>query len=145
MIHQKKVICFGTFDVLHLGHLNYFQQAKKLGNHLTVVIARDKTKQQQNKKTLFSEKERLKLVKNLKIVDEAVLGSLNNHLKIIQEKKPDLICLGYDQKINEKTLAKDLFRLNPTLKIRRMKPYQPKKYKSSKIKNFFSSITKTRQ
>ncbi|MBI2582387.1 adenylyltransferase/cytidyltransferase family protein, partial [Candidatus Woesearchaeota archaeon] len=31
---MKKVMCFGTFDLLHLGHLNYFQQAKKYGDYL---------------------------------------------------------------------------------------------------------------
>ena len=35
---MKRVICFGTFDHLHPGHLNYFQQAKELGDYLIVVI-----------------------------------------------------------------------------------------------------------
>ena len=66
-------MCFGTFDLLHLGHLNYFQQAKKYGNYLIVVIARDQTKKDQHKETIFTEQERLELVRNLKMVDEAQL------------------------------------------------------------------------
>lgn len=127
-------MCFGTFDILHPGHLNYFQQAKKLGNYLIVVIARDKTKEKQNKKTLFNEKERLEIIKNLKIVDEAVLGDLNDKLKVVKEKKPDVLCLGYDQKIDENKLNEGLAKLNLFPKIKRMKAYQEKKYKSGLIK-----------
>lgn len=101
-------MCFGTFDLLHLGHLHYFQEAKKQGDYLIVVIARDQTKQKQQKDSLFSEKERRQLVQSLKIVDEAVLGNVGDHLKIIMEKRPDVLCLGYDHAISESELAKRL-------------------------------------
>ncbi|MBR9683361.1 adenylyltransferase/cytidyltransferase family protein [Candidatus Woesearchaeota archaeon] len=127
---MTSVMCFGTFDILHLGHLNYFQQAKKFGDHLIVVIARDKTKESQNKKIHFSEEERLKMVQNLKIVDEAVLGGLNDKLKVIQDKKPAVLCLGYDQEANEDELKKTF----PVIKIKRMQPYQEYKYKSSLLR-----------
>lgn len=131
---MKKVMCFGTFDLLHLGHLNYFQQAKEHGDHLIVVIARDETKKKQGKEVLFTEEERLKVVRNLGIVDEAVLGHLGNHLKIIQEKNPDIICLGYDHNIGELELREKLSLLNLHPEIRRMKPYNPDKYKSTLLK-----------
>jgi FAD synthetase len=127
-------MCFGTFDILHPGHLNYFQQAKKHGNHLIVVVARDETKKLQNKPTQFNENERLNTVRNLEIVDEAVLGNLNNKLKIIQEKKPDILCLGYDQEVDEDKLKEELTKLNLFPEIKRMKPYQENKYKSSLLK-----------
>ena len=97
---MKKVMCFGTFDLLHLGHLNYFKQAKKFGDYLIVVIARDQTKH--DKKPFFTENERLELVKSLELVDEAVLGDLKDHFKVIKERKPDLLCLGYDQQYGQK-------------------------------------------
>ncbi|MFC1686913.1 adenylyltransferase/cytidyltransferase family protein [Nanoarchaeota archaeon] len=131
---KTKVMCFGTFDVLHLGHIDYFKQAKKLGDYLIVVIARDKTKKAQKKKTIFSEKERLELVKKLKIVNEAVLGHHKSFLKIIKEKKPDFVCLGYDHKIKEKKLAEKLVELGLNCKVKRMKSHRIHKYKSSKIK-----------
>lgn len=129
---RRKVICFGTFEVLHLGHLNYFQQAKRLGDYLIVVIARDSNLK---KKALFSEKERLKLVENLRIVDEAVLGNKGDLFKIIAEKQPQVICLGYDHSITEAQLRTELKKrgLNPMIK--RMQPYHPEKYKSSKIRS----------
>jgi len=127
-------MCFGTFDLLHLGHLDYFKQAKNCGDYLIVVIARDKTKLDQQKLPVFNEDERLELIQSLKIVDEAVLGYPIDHLKIIQEKKPDIIFLGYDHQIKENELRDTLlkFRLYP--EIRRAKPYKSDSQKSSKLR-----------
>lgn len=127
-------MCFGTFDLLHLGHLNYFQQAKKHGDYLIVVIARDKTKQMQKKEIIFSEKERLELLKNIRIVDEAVLGYPDNHFRIIAEKKPDVIFLGYDHKVDEKILAMKLQKLGLKPKIVRAKSFKVGKHKSSLLR-----------
>ena len=133
---MKTVMCFGTFDILHLGHLYYFEQAKKYGDYLVVVIARDKTKQKQKKEILFSERERLKLVQSLKLVDEAVLGNVDDHLKVIVEKKPDVLCLGYDQAVSEKELQQKLHSLNLNPAIVRIKPYPDKSQKSGKIRTY---------
>ncbi len=127
-------MCFGTFDLLHLGHLNYFKQAKKHGDYLIVVLARDKTKQNQKKEILFTEEERLELIQNLKLVNEAVLGDHQDFLKIIQEQQPQVICLGYDHQINEAELAKKLSALGLNPVIKRMEPYCPQKHKSTLLK-----------
>ncbi|MBU0460122.1 MAG: adenylyltransferase/cytidyltransferase family protein [Nanoarchaeota archaeon] len=131
-IFQRKVICFGTFDVLHLGHLNYFQQAKEFGDYLIVVVARDCNLK---KKVLFSEDERLELVKNIKIVDEAVLGNEEDFFKVIIEKQPAVVCLGYDHSIKEDELRTGLTKRGLQPEIKRMQSYQHEKYKSSVIKN----------
>ncbi len=131
---MKTVMCFGTFDIVHLGHLNYFQQAKHHGDYLIVVVARDKTKQQQQKPILFNEQERLTLLKQLKVIDEVVLGYPHNHYRIIQEKKPDILCLGYDHQISAKDLQHHLAQLGLHPKIIRLKPYKPKKHKSTHLK-----------
>jgi|SRR3989344_1778721 len=131
-IVMRTVICFGTFDVLHLGHLNYFQQAKKYGDYLIAVIARDK---KVKKKIIFSEEERLKLIKHLRVIDEAVLGDEQDFLKIIEKKKPAVICLGYDHQIEIKELKEKLNQRGLNPEIKRMKSYQQSKYKSSLIKN----------
>lgn len=128
------VMCFGTFDVLHLGHLDYFQQAKRHGDYLIVVIARDKTKHAQKKETIFDEQERLELVKSLKIVNEAVLGNPGDHFKIILEKKPAAVMLGYDHKIKEREVAERLSAHGFFPAIYRAKPYKPHQHKSTKIK-----------
>ena len=131
---MKSVMCFGAFDVLHLGHVNYFTQAKEFGDYLIVVVARDHTKEKMKKPLMFSENERVELVKSVGIVDEAVLGDLDDHFKIILDKKPSVICLGYDQEITRKELGEELSKLGLNPIIKRMKPYGEDKYKSSKIK-----------
>ena len=134
-----KVMCFGTFDLFHLGHLKYLQQAKSYGDHLTVVIARDSNVR---KNLVFNENERLELIKHLKIVDEVILGNEKDYLQVIEEKNPDIVCLGYDQPITEEKLAErlKLRGLNP--EIKRMHPYQTNKHKSSLIKEIVLSHPK---
>ena len=131
---MKKVMCFGTFDLVHLGHIRYFQQAKGFGDYLIVVIARDATKHDQKKNIIFSEEERLELIKNIHLVDEAVLGNEEDHLKIVEEKKPDIICLGYDHLFKEKELAERLAQRGLYPEIKRMKPYQVERHKTSIIR-----------
>tara|TARA_Y100000310_G_scaffold89923_1_gene87056 strand:+ start:20002 stop:20415 length:414 start_codon:yes stop_codon:yes gene_type:complete len=131
---MTKVMCFGTFDLLHLGHLDYFKQAKKFGDYLIVVIARDKTKLLQNKESVFSEEERKELIDALMIVDEVILGNEKDHFKVIEEHQPDVLCLGYDQKMDETILKERLRERDLHPEIKRMQPYQDRKHKSTKIK-----------
>lgn len=132
---MKTVICFGTFDLLHLGHLSYFKQAKKYGDYLVVVVARDHTKEKQKKKILFTEDERLKLLQSLRLVDEAVLGDKNDHFKIIVEKKADVIVLGYDHSISEQDLKKELAKRNLFPQIFRAKPFKLNSHQSTILRS----------
>ncbi len=132
---MKTVICFGTFDLLHLGHLSYFEQAKKYGDYLIVVVARDSTKEKQKKKIIFTENERLKLLQSLRIVDEAVLGDKEDHYKIITAKKPDIILLGYDHPISEEDLKKELTKRNLHPLIFRAKPFKIESQKSNILRS----------
>ena len=138
---MKKVMVFGTFDIVHLGHLNLFKQAKKLGNYLVVVVGRDITSKKIKQITLVhNEKERLEFLKNIKLVDQAVLGNKIDYYKIIKTEKPDVIALGYDQqnfidKLEEKIKE---FRLNT--KVVRLKSYKPEKHKSGKIRKKISKM-----
>ncbi len=120
------VMCFGTFDLLHIGHLNYFQQAKKHGTYLTVIISRDNKK----KNSIFTEEERKLLVQSLEMVDQAILGNKENHFQIIQELQPNIIFLGYDHPSIENQL-KEKF---PQITVLRGKSYKPELHKSSKIR-----------
>jgi len=126
---MKKVICFGTFDRLHPGHLSFFQQAKKCGNYLIIVVARDKNVLK-NKLRLprENEKMRLKQVRLCGLGDKAVLGGLKNQYQVIEKNLPDIICLGYDQKVDLIELKKHF-----SGKIVRLKAFRPNIYKSSKI------------
>lgn len=125
---------FGTFDIFHPGHRNFLKQAKVCGDYLVAVIARDKTVLEvKNKLPTNNESSRLSTVQKSGFVNKAVLGSLGDKYKIIKNTKPDIICLGYDQKFFISKLEEKLkeFGLNNTVVIK-MKPYRPEIHKSSK-------------
>lgn len=128
---MKKVLVFGTFDILHPGHKHALEEAKKYGDHLTVIVARDATVcHVKGKNAAFDEKIRLKNLKKLKIADKARLGCLDNKHQVISDEDPDIIALGYDQKFFVDNL-KDVVKKH--VKIVRLKAYKPNIYKSSKM------------
>lgn len=132
---MRKVMCAGTFDTIHPGHLFYLSEAKKYGNKLIVVVARDDTSQTfKGKEPVHNEKERLEAVRTLEIVDEAILGHQGNIFEIIEEIKPDVICLGYDQKVQKQQLEEELKKRGIKAEVVRIDAYMPNVYKSSKLK-----------
>lgn len=136
---MKKVLIFGTFDGLHPGHLNLFEQAKKYGDYLIVVVARDKTvKKIKNRFPSRNEMERLRTLQKCKLINEARLGYEDNPYGIIEEIAPDVICLGYDQKTFTENLPKELEKMKLTTKIYRMKHFQPEKYHSFILNNSYA-------
>ena len=135
MSKTKKVLAFGTFDIFHKGHEFYLKEAKKHGNMLNVVVARDSTvKQLKGKYPLNNELKRLAKIKNLDYVDNAFLGYEGDKYKIIKELKPDVICLGYDQGSFTNNLKIILKKrgLNPKI-IKFEKGFKPEIYKTSKL------------
>lgn len=131
---MKTIMCAGTFDIIHPGHLYYLSEAKKYGDKLIVVVARDETsKSFKGKKPVHNEKERLEAVRMLKIVDEAVLGNQGDIFNIIEQIKPDVICLGYDQKVQKQELEDELKKRGLKAEVIRIGAYMQHVYKSSKL------------
>ena len=99
---KKVVLASGVFDLLHLGHVRFLEEAKRAGGEnakLIVIIATDSTVEKtKGRKPIMSEDQRCTLVESLKVVDEAVLGYEDLEIGVVIEKiKPDVIALGYDQ------------------------------------------------
>jgi FAD synthetase len=99
---RKIVLASGTFDLLHLGHVKYLEEAKRAGGRnaeLIVIVARDSTvEKRRGTKPIVPENQRRALVGSLKVVDDAVLGYEDFDIeKVIQKIKPDVIALGYDR------------------------------------------------
>ena len=127
---SKKVMIFGTFDMVHQGHINLFAQAKTYGDYLIAVIARDKTvKELKEKKPKKNEKQRIKNIR--KYVDKAVLGNIKDKFAAIKKYKPDVICLGYDQTLFTDALKFEIKKLKLKTKIVRLSPFKAHVYKSS--------------
>lgn len=131
---MRKVLVFGTFDGIHFGHINLFKQARKYGDYLVVVVARDKTvKKLKNHLPHKNENERLRDLMGYSLINEAIIGDKKNPYKIIKKIKPDIICLGYDQTHFIDDLSGELKKIKLKTKILRLKPYKPRKYHSSII------------
>jgi len=133
---MKKVMVFGTFDIFHKGHKDFFKQAKEHGEYLIVVVARDRNVLKiKGRLPKNNELARQKEIAESNLADIVVLGDLDDKYKVIQEHKPDVICLGYDQKVMLEELAKKLaeFNLSKT-NVVRLKPFHPEIYKSSKMR-----------
>ena len=99
---KKVVLASGVFDLLHLGHVRFLEEAKKAGGEdaeLIVVVARDSTVEKtKGRKPIMSEDRTCPLVESLKVVDRAVLGYEEFDIgEVIEDIKPDVIALGYDQ------------------------------------------------
>ncbi len=125
---------FGTFDGLHEGHFDLFRQAKKYGDYLVVVVARDvNVKKIKNRLPIRNENKRLEELKQSKLVNEVLLGNENDPYKIIKELRPDVICIGYDQNSFNNNLVKKLEDFALNTKIYTLKPYKPEQFKSSII------------
>lgn len=126
---MKTVMAFGTFDYLHPGHIFYLEQARKLGDKLIVVVAKDiNVTRIKGKAPRQNENIRLARIKELDIVDKTLLGNEKDRLRVVEENQPDVIALGYDQQVDIKALEKRF-----KGEVIRLKPYKPEKYKSSKI------------
>lgn len=126
---KKKVVCAGTFDHLHKGHIDFLRQAKALGDELIVIVARDETvKRIKGFLPTHDERTRRNNVEGTGIPDLVVLGNLDTDLfQILEEIKPDIIALGYDQRVSEDELIERF----PECKVLRLSSFHPEKYKSS--------------
>ena len=131
-----KVMAFGTFDILHPGHLFYLAQAKKLGNKLIVIVARGgNVRKFKGRKAVNDEMHRLQLVKALKMVDEAHLGQHRDIYLSVKKYRPNIIALGYDQGPRNPVLIQKLKEHGIKVKVKRIRAFKAHKHKTSKIKS----------
>ena len=101
-----KVMAVGVFDLLHAGHLHYLEQAKSLGDYLTVVVAHDDTVRMRKHEPVTNHDLRKRMVEGLKPVDEAIIGNSPevSIFEILPVVNPDIIALGYDQEHAEDSI-----------------------------------------
>ena len=95
---MKRVITFGTFDLLHIGHINIIKRASELGDYLIVGISSDQLNHEKKQLyPVYNENDRMEIVKAVKKVDEVFLeDSLELKREYIQKHKADILVMGGD-------------------------------------------------
>ncbi len=134
----KTVIVSGTFDGVHEGHKNYFQQARTYGHRLVCIIGRASVvKRIKGAYPKNNAKERIALVKACPEIDQVYLGidgSDDEVFDFVASLKPDVIALGYDQTAYTENLEKEMKKRGVDVEVKTMQPFHPETYKNSKIK-----------
>ncbi|MBE0426271.1 MAG: FAD synthase [Nitrospirae bacterium] len=124
----KRVVCAGTFDHLHPGHIDFLKQAKALGDELLVIVARDENVERLKGLKPEHEDYRKVNMEETGIPDLVILGYLDKDpISILKELSPDVVALGYDQRVTED----DIKAVLPDCKVVRLNPFYPEKFKSS--------------
>ena len=137
---RKIVLASGVFDLLHLGHVRFLEEAKKAGGpkaELVVIIGRDSTvESRKGEKPIMPENQRCALVASLKVVDEAILGYEKFDVaKVVEKISPDVVAFGYDQLGMERTVRDYVKQQGLKIKIVRVGKFSSDELdSSSKIK-----------
>lgn len=135
---MTKVLVAGCFDLLHPGHLRFLKEAKKHGDKLVVLLARDcNILVAKKRKPYFKELERKEILEELRLVDEVVLGNEDANRKYdkLLEIKPDVLVFGYDQTGMEAELKEFMAAHGLKIKIVELKEaFEPHRLKSTRIR-----------
>ncbi len=117
---KRTVMATGVFDIIHPGHIYFLEEAKKLGDELIVVVTRDSVASREKHPPILPEEARVKIISSLKPVDEACLGYEDDMFRIVEEKRPDVIALGFDQRWDEEHLKEEFKRRGLEVEVVRL-------------------------
>ena len=94
---MKKIITYGTFDLLHYGHINLLERAKKYGDYLIVGLSTDEFNEKKGKKCFFSYEERKKMLEALRSVDLVIPETCwEQKISDVKEFRVDAFVMGND-------------------------------------------------
>lgn len=123
---SPRVLIFGTFDHFHPGHAFVLQEAEKRGDAY-VIVARDRNVERiKNLTPTHNEQERMKTVQDAFPMAHVRLGDPTDFLTPLKEIEPDLILLGYDQKLPPGVTEEDF-----PCAVERLTAFRPEEFKSS--------------
>ena len=105
---KKIVLCHGVFDLLHIGHINHFEEAKSYGDILVVSVTANNFVNKGPSRPAFSEANRIKALAALKVIDYVVLSKFPTALPVIKELKPNIYCKGKDYKLNKEDITGEI-------------------------------------
>ena len=92
-----KVITYGTFDLLHIGHINLLRRAKEFGDYLIVGLSSDEFNLLKGKKAFFDFNKRKKILESIKYVDNVIVeNSWEQKILDIKKYNADILVMGDD-------------------------------------------------
>ncbi|PAE25811.1 glycerol-3-phosphate cytidylyltransferase [Bacillus sp. 7894-2] len=96
---MKKVLTYGTFDLLHIGHINLLRRAKDLGDYLVVGLSTDSFNQEKNKKSYHSYENRKIILESINFVDEVIPeNNWEQKIEDVVKHDIDVFVMGDDWK-----------------------------------------------
>lgn len=96
---MKRVLTYGTFDVLHYGHINLLKRAKALGDYLIVGLSSDEFNKIKNKQSYYTYEQRKMILEACRYVDLVIPeNDWDQKVKDVQELKADIFVMGDDWK-----------------------------------------------
>jgi len=107
-VGKKIVLCHGVFDLLHIGHIKHFEEAKNFGDILIVSLTPDIYVNKGPGRPAFNEKLRLQAVAALHMVNYVVLNSTPTAVNIIKKIKPNFYCKGPDYKNHHNDISGEI-------------------------------------
>jgi glycerol-3-phosphate cytidylyltransferase len=96
---KKIVLTYGTFDLLHIGHINLLKRAKALGDYLIVAISTDEFNAIKHKQAFYSFEDRKKILESIKYVDLVIPETCwEQKIEDIKKYNVDIFVIGDDWK-----------------------------------------------
>jgi rfaE bifunctional protein kinase chain/domain/rfaE bifunctional protein nucleotidyltransferase chain/domain len=137
-LKKKKIgLCHGVFDLLHLGHIKHFNEAKKISDILIVSVTEDKHVAKGPGRPAFNQLQRMDALSNLRAIDYVILSNETSAIDILKKIKPDFYFKGPDYKQLGKDITKKI--LNEKKEVEKyggkLVITKSKKYSSSNLIN----------
>jgi rfaE bifunctional protein kinase chain/domain/rfaE bifunctional protein nucleotidyltransferase chain/domain len=105
---KKTVLCHGVFDLLHIGHIKHFQEAKKHGEILICSVTADRFVNKGPNRPAFNIDQRLSFLNSLSIIDYLIISNSPSSLEVLKKIKPNFYCKGPDYKNKKKDITKKI-------------------------------------
>ncbi|WP_271400399.1 glycerol-3-phosphate cytidylyltransferase [Salinicoccus roseus] len=94
---MKKVITYGTFDLIHMGHINILRRAKEMGDYLVVAISTDEFNTMKHKQAYYSFEQRKQILEAIRYVDEVIPeNTWDQKVQDVKAHDIDIFVMGHD-------------------------------------------------
>jgi len=145
--NKKVVLCHGVFDLLHIGHIKHFQEAKSFGDILIVTITPDHFVQKGPNRPAFTSQLRLEALQSLECIDYVSINKWATAIETIKSLRPHIYCKGPDYKKKENDITKKIYDEEKAIKSINgsIKYTKGNIYSSSNILKSFTSILNDEQ